>query len=158
MTATTKWQAGTLAPAWTLAFNAADLTALPNLSSVLSGLQFDNTTALDQFIDFSFVGTIASSTIASGAGVGLWLSILEGDNATIGSGRYVAGTQTASSPLNCPLGGIPIEPGTTITAIAGSLLSVTLPPQKFNLLLQNQVGFTFTGSLWIKTYRQNVNA
>lgn len=159
MTATTKWQAGTLAAAWTLAFNTADLTALATGASVLSGLTFDNSAALDQFMDLSFVGTCTSSTIASGAGIGLNYACFNGDGTTQGNGRMTQGAQVATfnSILN-PIGGIPIDPGATVTVLAGLLLGVTLPPEKFGLVAFNNVGFTFTGSLWIKTYRQNVNA
>lgn len=173
MANTTAWTGGALnsfSTAYQAAFNAADLNGLANLSSVLAStgtvgtvLAFDNTVALDQFMDVSFVGAFAAAqTVASGAGIGLWLAILQKDAATYGGGRLTAGTQSPSfSPLLNPLGGIPIEPGTSITNISGSLLGVAIPPRKFALILQNQTGFQFASSgcsCSISTYRQNTNA
>lgn len=165
MMAKTAWAGGSLAGAgaFTPASIGADFAGLANLSSVLCSITFDNTVATlvtpDQFMDLSFVGTIASSTITSGAAIGLWMYVLEADGTTIGGGRLVAGTQTVFSPLNNPIGGIPIEVGTTIVNIAGSLLNITIPPRKFTLVAQNQVGFALaTGLLSASFYRQNVNA
>lgn len=159
MTAKTSWATGSLAATWTPAFQTADLTALANGASVLSGLTFDNTSIQDQFIDFSLVAAITSSTIASGAGVGINAFCLGGDGTTYGNGRMVAGTPiTAFNSIVNPLGGIPIDPGTTVTVLAGLLLNATLPPEKMSFVAYNNSGFTFTGMIWIKTYRQNVNA
>ncbi|HTB35823.1 MAG TPA: hypothetical protein VK777_02015 [Reyranella sp.] len=162
------WAGGSLpgVGAFTPAFNAADLASLPQLSSVLSGIAFDNTVATlvtpDQFMDVSFVGAFtAAQTVASGAGIGLWLYTLAHDNVTYGGGRLVAGTQLAFSPLINSLGGIPVEPATGVTTFAGSTLGLTIPPRAFRLALQNQTGFAFaaTGcSCSISTYRQATNA
>jgi hypothetical protein len=170
MTALTAWSGGSLGGGTTAffpAFNAADMNSLANLASVLSSiLQFDNTAGANQFMDVSFTGAIAaSSTIAAGAGLAFFLACLEADNSTIGDGRMTAGTQVASTtytPMNNPIGGIPIAPGTAITNIAGCLLGVTLPPRKFALIMQNQTGFALAAggvcSCQISTYRQNTNA
>jgi hypothetical protein len=149
------------------AFNAADLNSLPNLSSVLSSVAvFDNTVALDQFMDISFVGAIAAaSTIATGAGLAFFLATIQGNGSTIYDGRMTAGTQYANttySPLMNSLGGFPISPGTSITNISGSVLNITIPPRKLALVVQNQSGFAFAGagacSCWVSTYCQNTNA
>lgn len=169
MTARTAWAGGSLNSNlvdFFPAFNAADLNSLANLSSVLSSVaQFDNTVALDQFMDISFVGAIAAaSTIASGAGIAFFLWCLQGGGTILGDGRLTPGTQvvsTAYTPFLCPLGGFPISPGTAITNIAGSVLNLAIPPRKFALVIQNQTGFAFAASgcsCQISTYRQNTNA
>lgn len=174
MTARTAWAAGSLpgttTGAYTAAFLSADLASLANLSSVMSTTAFDNTVATigtpDQFMDISFVGAIVSaSTIASGAGLGFWLFCLQEDGSTYGSGRMTSGTQVASTtyaPLSNPLGGITIEPGTTISSIAGCALMLPIPPRAFKLVIQNQTGFAFASgtacACSISTYRQNTNA
>lgn len=160
----TQWIGGGLnganTTAFFAAFNAADFTGLANLSSVMSSIPaFDNTALGDQFMDISFVGTIASSTIGASAGMSFFLAALQGDNATYGDGRLVAGTQTAYSPIQNPMGGFAIQQGTTIVNIVGSVHVQNLPPRKFALVCQNFSGFALaTGNCWISTYRQNTNA
>jgi hypothetical protein len=173
VTARTSWAAGSLpgttTGAYTAGFVSSDLNSLASLSSVMSSTVFDNTVATittpDQFMDISFVGALtSSSTIASGAGLGIWLACLQGDGTTYGTGRMTSGTAVVSTtfvPLQCPLGGIPIEPGTTQTNIIGCLLCVPIPPRAFKLIIQNQTGFALAASgnnCYISTYRQNTNA
>lgn len=165
MTAKTAWAGGSLSTGNVFfpLFNAADLNSLATGASVMSSLSFDNTVALDQFMDLSYVGAFtAAQTVAAGAGIGLWLACLNADNTTYGGGRFVAGTQLPTfNPLLDPLGGIPIEPGTTITAISGLLLNTTIPPRVFRFVAQNQTGFALAASgnmISGASYRQNVNA
>ena len=169
MAAKTAWSPGNLnsgSVAFFPAFNAADLASLANLSTVLSSVaQFDNTVALDQFMDISFVGAIAAaSTIATGAGIAFFLWTLQSNGTTLGDGRLTAGTPVASAaytPILNPLGGIPVSTGTSITNIAGSVLNIAIPPRKFALVIQNQTGFAFAASgcsCQISTYCQNTNA
>lgn len=174
MAARTSWAGGSLGGgngAFMPAFALSDMASLPQLSSVLSTIMFDNTVATlgtpDQFMDISFDGAITPSlsTIQSGAGIGFWLAVLQENGTTIYDGRLTPpGTQVPSTtygPLMNPLGGIPISPGTSVTNIAGSLLNVTIPPRKFGLVMQNQSGFAFTATgltCSISTYRQNTNA
>jgi hypothetical protein len=134
----------------------------------MSSIAFDNTVATlgtpDQFMDISFVGAVAASaTITSGAGLGIWLYTLQAGGTVYGSGRLVAGTQRAFSPILNSLGGIPLEPDSAIVNISGSLLNVTIPPRAFRLVLQNQIGtgisLAATGCMCsIATYGQNTNA
>ena len=173
MAAKTAWSGGSLASsagAYVAAFNASDMNSLAYLSSVMSGIVFDNTVATlgtpDQFMDLSFTGALATAAaLPSGAGLGLWLYTLQRDGTTYGSGRLVAGTQlTTFTPLLNPIGGIPIEPNaTTSTPVIGSLLNVTIPPRAFRLVIQNQIGTGLTlassgNMLSIATYCQNTNA
>jgi hypothetical protein len=165
MTAKTAWASGSLSTGNVFypLFLAADLNSLATGASVMSSLSLDNTAALDQFMDLSYVGALAAAqTVAAGAGVGLWLACLNADGATYGGGRFTAGTQLAAfNPLLDPLGGIPIEPGAAITAISGLLLNTTLPPRVFRFVAQNQTGFAWAASgnmISGASYRQNVNA
>lgn len=163
MTSLTAWANGTLAAAWTPAFAAADLNGLPYLASVMSSLTpFDNTVALDQFADFSYVGTlVGASLIAAGSGLGVSLAILQADGTTYGDGRLTAGAQLAAyQPLIDPLGGVSFPPG-TITNIIGDFGYAPLRPVVFRLVMTNYTGFALgaSGNMGsIRTYRQNTNA
>jgi hypothetical protein len=155
------------------AFAASDLAGLAYQAAVMSTITFDNTVATlgtpDQFMDISLVGAITTSgIIPTGAGLGLWMYILQADNATWGGGRLAAtGAQLAGfGPIMNSLGGIPIEPGSGVTAISGSSLMISIPPRVFRLVTQNQIasgaGFALApGSgnmISIATYRQATNA
>ena len=173
MTAKTAWSGGLLGSsngAYVAAFNTGDMNSLAYLSSVMSGIIFDNTVATlttpDQFMDVSFTGALATAAaLPAGAGLALWLYVLQRDGTTFGSGRLVAGTQLATfTPLLNPIGGIPIEPNaSTSTPIIGSALNITIPPRAFRLVIQNQLGTGLTlaasgNMLSIATYCQNTNA
>lgn len=177
MAAKTAWAGGLLASsngAFVPAFAASDLAGLAYQAAVMSTITFDNTVATvgtpDQFMDLSFVGALAtaSQTIPSGAGIGVWMSILQGDGTTWGGGRLAAtGVQLAGfGPLLNPLGGFAIEPGAGITAISGSALNLTIPPRVFRLVVQNQIStgaaFSLAGGtanmIWASFYKQNTNA
>lgn len=173
MTALTQWQGGSLnsnSVGFQAAFALGDLniasTGLQNNYSVLSSLSaFNNATALDQFMDISFVGAFSTGqAVVSGAGIAFYLWVLQGDGSTYGDGsRMTAGTpivNTTYTPLLNPIGGFPIAAG-TVTNIAGAVLGIPLPPRGFKLVLQNVSGFALnpTGnSCWISTYRQNTNS
>jgi hypothetical protein len=161
----TAWTGGLLnssSTAFQSAFNAADLNSLTNTYSVLSSVAaFDNTSQGDQFMDISFVGTIASSTIVQGAGMAFFLYILQEDASTYGDGRLTAGTQTNYAPLMNSLGGFPIIAGASVTKVAGSVIGLVIPPRKFALVVQNLSGFNLASSgnaCQISTYKQNTNA
>jgi hypothetical protein len=162
----TAWQGGNLNSAAPIdyfnAFNAADLNGLAAGSSVLSSIAvFDNTVAKDQFIDISFVGSLAAaSTITAGQGLAFFLAVLQGDNVTLGDGRLQAGAQTAYAPILNPLGGFTIQTGTSVQNIAGAVLNKAIPPRKFALIMQSNllVALNSSGnSCKISTYRQQTN-
>lgn len=163
----TAWAAGTLAPTYTSAFIAADLNALPSLAAVMSTTSFDNTVATigtpDQFMDVSFVGAFAAAqTVAAGAGIAIFIYALAHDGSSFGSQRLVAGVQRSPfSPLQNPIGGIPLDLDTGVTTFAGTCLGVAIPPRAFKLAVQNQTGFAWAASgcsCSIVTYRQATNA
>lgn len=157
------WTAGNLNAgglAYTAAFGA-ELNSLANGSTVLSSVSFDNTAGMDEFFDVSAVLAIASSTIAAGAGLTLWLAALQGDTTSYGEGRLALG---ASSPSYFPgfpsFGAINFQTGATITALIGDLGGLSLRPCKFALCVQNLTGFNLASSgnsIWIRTYNQNLN-
>ncbi len=161
MTNRTAWTPGNLGGgtiAWTAAFGS-ELATLANLNSVMSTLVFDNTTGLDEFIDFSLIATIASSTIASGAALGIWLAALQGDNGTYGDGRLAAGTPAAYTPPWPAIGGIQFQTGTTITTLVGDVGGLGLRPIKYRVIAQNLSGFNFTAAqLYQNSYNQNLNS
>lgn len=161
MTNRTAWTGGNLNTgviAWTAAFGS-EIATLANGSAVMSTLVFDNTSFLDEFIDFSLIATIASSTIASGAALGIWLAALQGDNGTYGDGRLAAGTPAAYTPPWPAMGGVQFQTGTTITTLVGDVGGLGLRPIKFRVVAQNISGFNFTAAqLYLNTYNQNLNA
>jgi hypothetical protein len=172
MAAKTAWSGGALGSsngAYVAAFNSGDMNSLAYQSSVMSGIIFDNTIATlgtpDQFMDVSFTGALATAAvIPNGAGLGLWLYVLQRDGTTFGGGRLLAGTAAAFSPMLNPLGGIPVEAwDTASTPLAGSALSLPIPPRAFRLVIQNTLGTGLTlaasgNMLSIATYCQNTNA
>lgn len=165
MTSQSAWAPGALTGvglAWQPAFAAADLNGLPYLASVMSSVVFDNTLALDQFLDLSFVGAFASAqAVLAGAGISFLMGVLQNDGVTYGDGRLTAGAQLAAyQPLTDPLGGITMQAG-TITAIAGDFGYAPLRPAKFRLIATNYTAFPLATSgnmASIATYRQNLNA
>jgi hypothetical protein len=165
MTNLTAWSAGVLASGsigWTAAFGASDMNSLPALDAVLSTVSFDNSSGQAQFMDVSFIGAYAAAqTIPAGACMAFYLYMLQGDGATIGDGRLVAGTQTIFQPILNPIGGTPFQVGPTITNLAGTILSFCLPPGVFRLVAFNQAGFVLAASAnqaYIRLYRQNTNS
>src|SRR5690348_448885 len=90
MANTSAWNGGNLnfgSIAYQLAFGSEIATLNTNFSVLSSVAAFDNTVALDEFLDISAVGTIASSNIAAGAALNFWLCPLQGDGTTYGDGR-----------------------------------------------------------------------
>ena len=86
----TAWVAGNgVGFTWTTAINSADLVSMPNGSSVLSSVTgVANQTNLDMFMDVSVRCAIASSTIAAGANLAVWLYALLDDGTTYGDGQF----------------------------------------------------------------------
>jgi hypothetical protein len=168
MTNLSAWAGGALntgSIAYQAAFATGDLNitgGIPNGSSVMSTIVFDNTAGLDEFMDISFVGAyIAAETVTPGACISFYLALLQNDNVTYGDGRLTAGVPAAYTPNLNPLPAITIQVGTTITVIAGDTGLITLRPRKSRLILQNNSLFNLaaTGnSCSISTYRQNLNA
>jgi hypothetical protein len=159
----TAWTGGNLGPGlgWISAFNTADLNALATGASVLSSVAaFANGTALDQFCDISLKCAIASSAVAAGANMGVWLAMLQNDGTTLGDGLLTAGTQAAAwTPAWPPIASVPLY-ASTRTSLIGGQTGVLLPPGSFALILQNGSGFALAASgntVSIRTYNVNLN-
>src|SRR5262245_60192722 len=94
---------------WTTAINSADMASLANGSCVMSSVaDIANQTALDIFMDVSVRCAIASSTIAAGANLALFLYALLDDGTTYGDGQLTSGTQTTKVPAFAPCAVIPL--------------------------------------------------
>ena len=142
----------------------AEINGLASQACVMSTIAFDNTVALDQFMDISFKGSYASpATITSGLALGFFMACLQNDGVTYGDGRLTAGTQVAGTtfqPVMDPLGGIALANGTSITPLIGDVGGIIIRPRAFRLILQNNsFGLAATGQTCsISTYKQNMNA
>jgi hypothetical protein len=158
----TAWIAGNgVGFTWTTAINSSDLVSMANGSSVLSSVTgIANQTNLDMFMDISVRCSIASSTMASGANLALWLYALLDDGSTYGDGQFTAGTQAAKTPTFPPIGTIPLVTGSAQTTLVGYIQQVIIPPGTFKLALQNNSGFAFTAgtqTVMYRTYNLNLN-
>ncbi|HZT90278.1 MAG TPA: hypothetical protein VFA12_20225 [Stellaceae bacterium] len=158
----TAWTAGNGAGlTWTSGFGAADLTSLPSGDVVLSsGAAIANGANLDMFADASVEITIASSTPSAGAYIALWIAPLQEDGTTYGDGQLTAGVQAAYTPPWAPAAIIPIESGTALTKMMGSVSAILLPPRNFLWILGNFTGLTFSGTAGnnvMKFITENVN-
>ena len=158
----TAWTAGNgVGFTWTTAINSSDLVSMPTADTVLSSVAgITNQTALDMFMDISVRCAIASSTIAAGANLALWLYPLLDDGTTYGDGQFTAGTQAAKTPTFPPIGTIPLVAAASQTTLVGFVQQVIIPPGTFKLALQNNSGFTFTSgtqTVMYRTYNLNLN-
>src|SRR3974390_2010594 len=94
----TAWTAGNgVGYTWTSIIQSSDFTTslLTNGQSVLGTPTVANQTQQDMFMDISVRLSIASSTIAAGANLALWLYALLDNGTTYGDGQLTAGTAAA---------------------------------------------------------------
>jgi hypothetical protein len=180
MANTTAWTGGTLNSGlgWTVAVSNADLTTgtpLANLRAIISsGTAIANDTGLDQLVDISFVGTIASTTLAAGANISVYLYMLLQDGTTYGDNSFSAGTGNANSITVASIGQTPfcILPmsisGAATTKISGqangAMQGLWIPPGKFLFALGNNLAasgatpaLASTSTLYFRSYNQNLN-
>ena len=151
----TAWTAGNGAGlTWTAAFNGTDFTTSQptNGQSILSTVTVTNGTALDQFMDFSVVQSIASSTIAAGANIAVWLVPLAADGATY-TPALTAGTVATVTLPAAPVCVIPLYAAAAQTVMTGTCTGIVLPPGTFKLAEQNNSGFTYTATTQVHNYR-----
>lgn len=141
--ATEKWVAGTLQGlTWGNAYTSATtFNSIVNGNAIISDLQIDNSTALDIFADFAFVG--GSITTAAPNYLGVYLYPLNTDNSTYGDSRF--SSSAAGPPPSCYYVGSIIFPVGT-QALTGMVRGIILPPGKFKFLIYNQTGATLAGS------------
>jgi hypothetical protein len=157
----TSWTAGNgQGLSWGAIVNSADMASMTNGESVLSSVTgVANGTNLDQFMDISCELTIASSAVAAGANLALWIYPLQEDGTTYGDGLLTAGTAAAVTPAIAPAAVIPLY-ASTRTTIIGQANGIVIPPQTFKVVIQNNSGFALTSGTQTcdyKTYNQNLN-
>lgn len=157
----TGWQGGRLNSGltWTNPTFAAALTTLATGSSTLGTTDITNGTSLDQFVDLSVRCTIASSTIAAGANIAVWLYALLDDGATYGDGQLsTAGTAAAKTPTFPSCATIPLVAATAQTTLVGFAQQIIIPPGTFRFAVQNNSGFAFTAAgLKYRSYNINLS-
>lgn len=145
--ATEKWIAGSgQGLTFGNLFTASTLNSIANGNAILSDLQIDNSTALDMFIDVSFIG--GSVTTTGAPFIGLYLYPLLDDGTTYGDGRF--GSSAAGPPPSSYLiGSLGLPVGTQ--AITGMFRApfgqpMILPPGKFKAVIYNGAGVTLAGA------------
>ena len=154
---TEKWIAGSLQGlTWGNAYtSAATFNSIVNGNAIISDLQIDNSTALDIFADFAFVG--GSVTTVAPNYIGVYLYPLNSDGSTYGDSRF--GSSAAGPPPSCYYVGSVILPVGT-QALTGMVRGIILPPGKFKFLIYNQAGVTLAGSggntLLFRTYNRSI--
>lgn len=155
--ATEKWIAGSGAGlTWTAAYTAAStFNSIANGNAIISDLQIDNSSALDIFADFAFVG--GSITTVAPNFIGVYLYPLNSDGSTYGDSRF-GSSAAGPPPPQYWVGNIVLPVGTQ--ALTGEILRVPLPPGKFKWLIYNQAGASLAGSgantILYRTYNRSV--
>ena len=156
----TAWVAGNGAGlTWTNAFNSTDFTTSQPTTgqSILSTVTIANGSSLDQFMDVSIVQSIASSTIAAGANIAIYLIPLAADGTTY-TPALTAGTVSSNTLPNPPVCVIPLYAAATQTTLTGTCTGIVIPPGSFKLAEQNNSGFTYTVTTQTHQYRTyNIN-
>lgn len=156
MTGIAGWATGRLAATWTAAFGSTDLNSLASGNSVLSTVVFDNDASgsRDLMAKIAARLTIASSTIAAGAYLSLWIAELLDDGTTYGEGKITTAGNAGAAAYTPPWPAwatIDFSAGSAITTLAGGRSGLILPKSKFALIAQNGSGFALAAS------GQNVN-
>jgi hypothetical protein len=145
----------------TIFSGGGDTTAAQTLATgntLLSSLNIANGTALDILCDISIRCTIASSTVASGANIAIWIYDLLDDGVTYGDGLLTAGTAAAHVPAFPAAATLQLFAAATQTALNGCLKGITLPPGSFSFAVNNGSGFAFTAAnILYRTYNLNLN-
>jgi len=149
------WTAGNgVGYTWTTAINSADMASLANGSSVVSSVaDIANQTNQDLYADLSVRLAIASSTIAAGATIDVWLYALLDDGTTYGDGQFTNGTQAAKTPAFPPVGTIFIPAVAATTVLVGYIQGILIPPGSFRYAMQNNSGFALTAGTQTIKYR-----
>ena len=168
MASRTAWTAGNgVGLTWTSCFASADLQSLAYFSSVMSSsADIANDTYLDQYADVACQFTIASSTIAAGAYMALYLLDrynIDGTNTWYGGGLYASGgTQSTTNFLSGFVGSVALDTRATVTLIPCIFKGIVLPPRPFRFGIQNGCGFTLSATagsqrIYYTTYNVNLN-
>ena len=146
------------------ASSGADLNVgLTNTQCMMSSVVYDNspTGALDQFVGFSYIGALASSSaIVSGANIAIWLAVLQADGTTYGDGLLTAGSAFSGAPGWFPFATIGLTASTRTTVIGNTFASgpLVFPPVKFRPIVQNNTGFTLGTTTTNQCYIATANS
>jgi hypothetical protein len=163
MVSRTAWTAGNgVGYTWTTLINSANISSLANGSSCLSSVaDITNQTAQDQFMDISYLLAIASSTIVAGANFAFWLYYLNQDGSHYGDNQLpTPGTPVAITPSFPPCASLSVPAVASTTAMYGTATGIVIAPGSFRVAIQNNCGFTLSGTQTVmyRTYNQNLNA
>lgn len=161
MTSRTAWVAGNgTGFTWATAIASANMASMTNGQAVMDSTDITNQTALDIFADISISLAIASSTIAAGANIAIWLYALNQDGSTYGDNHL---TTSAASvvPTAPPIAIIPCFAAASQTSIIGNSTGIIIPPGTFRWAMQNNSGFALsagTQTIKYRTYNLNLNS
>lgn len=159
MASRTAWTAGNGAGlTWTTLINSADMSSMTNGQTVLSSVaDIANGTNLDIFMDIAFLTAISSSTIAVGANFAFWIYALNEDGTHYGDNQLTAGTPASVTPAfpPCAVCGIPAVASTT--NMYGFAQGMVIPPGSFRVAVQNNSGFSLSGTQTVKYRTYNIN-
>lgn len=160
MTAVSGWQGGRLSgfgATYATIINSADISSLANGSSCMSSVaDIDNTTALDMFMDISYALAISSSTIAAGANFAFFVYNLDQDGTHYGDNQLSSGTPAAITPSFPPAAVSAVPAVASTTAMYGTASGILLPIGKFRIAIQNNCGFTLSGTQTVKARTYNI--
>lgn len=160
MTSRTAWTAGNGAGyTWTQAIASARMASMTNGQSVMDGTDITNQSAQDMFADISISLAIASSTIAAGANIAIFLYALNQDGTTYGD-NHLTTTPASVTPSLPPIATINCFAAATQTSIIGNATGIIIPPGTFRWAMQNNSGFSLTSgaqAISYRTYNINLN-
>lgn len=139
-----------MALTWSPAFNASDFTIQPtNGQCLMSSLVIANGTVGNNFMHVSVIQSMASNTTAAGANFTIWICSLKADGSTYWA-PLTPGTAGSPVPPWPQSVTIPLYAAPTQTLLVGSTADVgtpiNIPQTSFRLILQNNSGFTLTGT------------
>lgn len=143
-----KWNS----PRATATVMSTELNSVTNASLTKSSAAFDNTANLDIYADIEVV--LASLSPTSGAFVALYIGVYE--DGTNAPAQSAADMRLTTTQLLCV---IPV--GTTAsTAQRVIARNIVIPPEKFDVYLDNQTGVSLAASgntVKFNTYNVNLN-
>ena len=152
--ATEKWIAGSLQPSWGNAFTSAVLNGLGTGNALLSDISINNSSALDEYADFSM--SLVSLAAVAPNFVGVYLYPMNSDGTSYGDGRFGAAA-TGPPPSSYWVGNVVMVAATQ--AQMGTTRGILLPPGIFKFCLFNQMGVSFgNGNVaQFRTYNRQVS-
>jgi|SRR5215831_7523883 len=163
----TAWVAGLgEALSYGTALLSADMNGMTNGQTVMSNNgDITNGTSLDIFADISYALLIASSSVVAGANFAFWIYNQNQDGSGTashyGDGQLSTfGTPATITPVFSPCGthGVPVN--ATTTNMYGTITGIIIPPGTFRFAIQNNCGFTLSGTQTVmyRTYNLNLNS